>query len=44
MMFSLQVWEAASKVVQDEEAVKQKLCEDLNNLVDISALYFIALN
>lgn len=31
------VWEAASKVVQDEEAVKQKLCEDLNNLVQESS-------
>ncbi|PKI35768.1 hypothetical protein CRG98_043803 [Punica granatum] len=26
------VWEAASKALQDEEAIKQKLCEDLNNL------------
>ncbi|KAL2227136.1 UNVERIFIED_CONTAM: hypothetical protein Sindi_2072300 [Sesamum indicum] len=25
-------WEAASKAVKDEEAIKQKLCEDLNNL------------
>ncbi|XP_068635732.1 uncharacterized protein [Aristolochia californica] len=27
------VWEAASKVVQDEEEIKQKLCDDLNSLV-----------
>lgn len=34
MIFSLlQEWEAASKAVKDEEAIKQKLCEDLNNLV-----------
>jgi hypothetical protein len=33
----LQAWEAASKDVKDEEAIKQKLCEDLNQLVDISA-------
>lgn len=39
MMLSLQVWEAASKVVQDEEAIKQKLCDDLNHLVHNSALY-----
>nr|XP_016479188.1 PREDICTED: uncharacterized protein LOC107800517 [Nicotiana tabacum] len=26
-------WEAASKAVKDEEDIKQKLCEDLNNLV-----------
>lgn len=31
------VWEAALKVVQDEEAVKQKLCEDLNQLVQESS-------
>lgn len=30
-------WEAASKVVKDEEAIKQKLCEDLNNLVQESS-------
>ena len=29
------VWEAASKAVSYEEAMKQKLCEDLNNLVGI---------
>ncbi|XP_071734307.1 uncharacterized protein [Rutidosis leptorrhynchoides] len=29
-------WEAVSKAVKDEEAVKQKLCEDLNNLVQES--------
>ncbi|GAA0185121.1 hypothetical protein LIER_32409 [Lithospermum erythrorhizon] len=28
-----QAWEAASKAVKDEEAIKQKLCEDLNSLV-----------
>lgn len=33
----LQAWEAASKAVKDEEAIKQKLCEDLSQLVDISA-------
>ncbi|KAL9225272.1 hypothetical protein vseg_001218 [Gypsophila vaccaria] len=32
------VWEAALQVVKDEEAVKQKLCEDLNNLVQESSL------
>ncbi|XP_059315082.1 uncharacterized protein LOC132065622 isoform X1 [Lycium ferocissimum] len=26
-------WEAASQAVKDEEAIKQKLCEDLNSLV-----------
>ncbi|KAH9626066.1 hypothetical protein KSS87_001991, partial [Heliosperma pusillum] len=31
------VWEAALQVVKDEEAVKQKLCEDLNNLVQESS-------
>ncbi|XP_028768534.1 uncharacterized protein LOC114726135 isoform X2 [Neltuma alba] len=31
------VWESASKVVKDEEAIKQKLCEDLNNLVQESS-------
>ncbi|CAI9767639.1 unnamed protein product [Fraxinus pennsylvanica] len=30
-------WEAASKTVKDEEAIKQKLCEDLNNLVQESS-------
>ncbi|KAL8519439.1 hypothetical protein ACS0TY_010394 [Phlomoides rotata] len=30
-------WEAAAKVVQDEEAIKQKLCEDLSNLVQESS-------
>ncbi|KAA8539857.1 hypothetical protein F0562_026549 [Nyssa sinensis] len=30
-------WEAASKSVKDEEAIKQKLCEDLNNLVQESS-------
>ncbi|CAA0835542.1 Unknown protein [Striga hermonthica] len=30
-------WEAATKVVQDEEAEKQKLCEDLNKLVQESS-------
>ncbi|KAG6721092.1 hypothetical protein I3843_03G094800 [Carya illinoinensis] len=31
------VWEAASKAVQDEEAIKQKLCEDLSQLVQESS-------
>lgn len=31
------VWEAASKVVKDEEAMKQKLCDDLSNLVQESS-------
>ncbi|KAL9266566.1 hypothetical protein AKJ16_DCAP22926 [Drosera capensis] len=31
------VWEAASKVVQEEEAVKQQLCDDLNKLVQESS-------
>lgn len=30
------VWEAASKAVTDEEAIKQKLCEDLSKLVEES--------
>ncbi|KAK8944313.1 hypothetical protein KSP39_PZI008455 [Platanthera zijinensis] len=30
-------WEAAAQVVKDEEAVKQKLCDDLNQLVQESA-------
>ncbi|CAA7038775.1 unnamed protein product [Microthlaspi erraticum] len=30
-------YEAASKVVKDEEAVKQRLCEDLNSLVQESS-------
>ncbi|KAL3834526.1 hypothetical protein ACJIZ3_009262 [Penstemon smallii] len=30
-------WELAAKTVQDEEAIKQKLCEDLNNLVQESS-------
>lgn len=29
-------WEAAKQAVKDEEAIKQKLCEDLNNLVQES--------
>nr|GMC96303.1 RAB6-interacting golgin [Ipomoea batatas] len=29
-------WEVATKAVKDEEAIKQKLCEDLNNLVQES--------
>ena len=33
--FEFQAWEEASKAVKDEEAFKQKLCEDLNNLVDV---------
>ncbi|KAM7272186.1 hypothetical protein ACFE04_026849 [Oxalis oulophora] len=32
-----QAWEAATKAVQDEEALKQKLCEDLNQLVHESS-------
>ncbi|KAF7813222.1 hypothetical protein G2W53_034198 [Senna tora] len=31
------VWEAASKAVKEEEETKQKLCEDLNNLVQESS-------
>ncbi|KAL9682707.1 hypothetical protein QQ045_014513 [Rhodiola kirilowii] len=31
------VWEAASQAVKDEEALKQKLCDDLNNLVQESS-------
>ncbi|XP_034710068.1 uncharacterized protein LOC117932876 [Vitis riparia] len=31
------VWEAASKAVKDEEAVKQKLCDDLSQLVQESS-------
>ncbi|WCJ36569.1 hypothetical protein M5689_017760 [Euphorbia peplus] len=34
-----QVWEAAMKTVKDEEAIKQKLCEDLSNLVQESSSY-----
>ncbi|XP_004308128.1 PREDICTED: uncharacterized protein LOC101306179 [Fragaria vesca subsp. vesca] len=30
-------WEAAAKVVKDEEAIKQKLCDDLNSLVQESS-------
>ncbi|QCE08254.1 uncharacterized protein LOC114189751 [Vigna unguiculata] len=30
-------WESASQVVRDEEAMKQKLCEDLSNLVQESS-------
>ncbi|CAA6673836.1 unnamed protein product [Spirodela intermedia] len=30
-------WEAAAKFVKDEEAAKQKLCDDLNQLVQESA-------
>ncbi|KAL8141494.1 hypothetical protein V2J09_014526 [Rumex salicifolius] len=30
------VWEAALKAVEDEEAIKKKLCDDLNNLVQES--------
>ncbi|KAB2001274.1 hypothetical protein ES319_D12G290000v1 [Gossypium barbadense] len=30
-------WESASKALHDEEAIKQKLCEDLNNLVQESS-------
>ncbi|XP_010272607.1 PREDICTED: uncharacterized protein LOC104608347 [Nelumbo nucifera] len=31
------VWEEASKAVKDEEALKQKLCDDLNQLVQESS-------
>ncbi|KAK1273673.1 hypothetical protein QJS04_geneDACA010802 [Acorus gramineus] len=31
------VWEEASKAVKDEEAIKQKLCDDLNHLVQESS-------
>ncbi|KAF5731116.1 hypothetical protein HS088_TW19G00721 [Tripterygium wilfordii] len=31
------VWESASKAVKDGEAIKQKLCEDLNQLVQESS-------
>lgn len=31
------VWEAAAKVVKEEEAIKEKLCEDLSNLVQESS-------
>ncbi|XP_030532864.1 uncharacterized protein LOC115742608 [Rhodamnia argentea] len=31
------VWEAASKALKDEEAMKQKLCDDLSNLVQESS-------
>ncbi|XWS50625.1 hypothetical protein CRYUN_Cryun12cG0101900 [Craigia yunnanensis] len=31
------IWEAALKALNDEEAIKQKLCEDLNNLVQESS-------
>lgn len=31
------MWEAALKVVEDEEAIKKKLCDDLNNLVQESS-------
>ncbi|CAJ1977119.1 unnamed protein product [Sphenostylis stenocarpa] len=31
------VWESASQAVRDEEAIKQKLCEDLSNLVQESS-------
>ncbi|XP_065870621.1 uncharacterized protein [Euphorbia lathyris] len=34
-----QAWEAAVKTVKDEEAIKQKLCEDLNNLVQESSSF-----
>ncbi|KAE9611282.1 hypothetical protein Lal_00011532 [Lupinus albus] len=30
-------WESASKAVKDEEGIKQKLCEDLSNLVQESS-------
>ena len=37
-LYVFQIWEAALKALNDEEAIKQKLCEDLNNLV-----YFFAI-
>ena len=39
LFFVLQVWEAASQAVKDEEAIKQKLCEDLSQLVHIYVKY-----
>jgi hypothetical protein len=39
----LQAWEAASKAVKDEEAIKQKLCEDLSQLVDVSCLMCVSM-
>jgi hypothetical protein len=33
-MFGRQAWESAAKLVKDEEEIKQKLCEDLSNLVN----------
>lgn len=39
-IYMLQALEAASKAVKDEEALKQKLCEDLNNLVLYITLFF----
>ncbi|KAL0403096.1 UNVERIFIED_CONTAM: hypothetical protein Sradi_1950400 [Sesamum radiatum] len=35
-------WEAAAQAVQDEEAIKQKLCEDLNKLVQESSNFQMA--
>ncbi|MQL87379.1 hypothetical protein Taro_019901 [Colocasia esculenta] len=35
--FLRQAWEAAAKIVKDEEAAKQKLSDDLNQLVQESA-------
>ncbi|KAK9143594.1 hypothetical protein Syun_012994 [Stephania yunnanensis] len=34
---AFQLWEEASKAVKDEEAVKQKLCDDLSRLVQESS-------
>ncbi|KAG5558479.1 hypothetical protein RHGRI_008424 [Rhododendron griersonianum] len=35
--YTEKTWEAASKAVKDEEAIKEKLCKDLNNLVQESS-------
>ncbi|KAK4436339.1 hypothetical protein Salat_0797600 [Sesamum alatum] len=35
-------WEAAAKAVQDEEAIKKNLCEDLNKLVQESGNFQLA--
>lgn len=38
-----QAWEAASQAVKDEEANKQKLCEDLNSLVLFLLYYYLCI-
>ena len=40
---SSQVWEMESKDVKDEEAIKEKLCEDLKNLVWIMKFEILSL-